>query len=127
MTIIRIGSYLIGNQNQGWFVWYSVRRELMNNLSDTCASLLMRLSGRPGNMPVDRRDIANLASSSLSESRVLNHLIVVIRTGSKASRRQQPMLWLILLALLALIVWAVFPEEDTVVEQDASTGQGHSS
>ncbi len=37
------------------------------------------------------------------------------------------MLWLILLALLALIVWAVFPEDDTVVEQDASISQGPSS
>ncbi len=36
------------------------------------------------------------------------------------------MLWLILLALLALIMWAVFPEEDNVVEQDTSTGRGHS-
>lgn len=37
------------------------------------------------------------------------------------------MLWLILLALLALIVWAVFPEEEAVIEQDASTGQGQLS
>lgn len=36
------------------------------------------------------------------------------------------MLWLILLAFLALIVWAVFPEEEATVEQDASASQGQS-